>query len=496
MALTGYEGCPLYNGTELLAQPGFWAVHLSLWGDVKEAELAAEFGVAVDDVAVMGRRLSDVERWPVFRIDLPRRVVFRVIYRNSDPDFGTDFVLSHPGWPKSVMVAALEGHFTWPGLSWRELCWIADHPPPGSRWVTEWERRILLFLPCMGDADLPDTAVGTVAEALERVGAAESARLAERLLTGAREPVWSYDRTGALTCTFRHAGRSVAPGGTLTPTQARAVTRVLTDTPVPDSATDQVVRQFLATTLSGDAPLEEQITSYAYGAEGPDVVCGMADQIRRLLADPEFSDDDQAHTREMLAQIADQLEQAVRRPLRPHPLTRRAPNLSRLLEEFTRDDDGRDGLDEVVRAGAEWLGVRAVRTVVREADALLDNTAISDDELSDYVLFHQRWLLDDSGRHSIRQIAAMLRGWALERPGRNIGLKDARIIAEQVLDRTVRRNVDDVVIDDRWTREAPDAWVFVYNTRDYLRTGAFEDMLAGNVYLVIDRVTGRSHFDV
>ncbi|MFB4315163.1 YrhB domain-containing protein [Actinomadura sp. 21ATH] len=503
-----------YNGTGLLDEPGFWAVHLSRTYQVDEAEPAA-FGVRAEDVRALDERLADTGRWPVFRVELPGRVIFRVIYRNGDPDFGTDFVLSHPAWRESFTVTWLDGHPGWPGLSWPELCWVAGHPPPDGRWISEWERRLLLFLPCMGDAALPGTAADTVAEALGRVGVPEPAGLAARLLADEEGPSWYHDRGGALVCGDRWGLRSVAPEGRLTPRQARTVARAFTDGPPPFWVENEWthplahrhprIAHFMDTVLLGGGTLDGEIRGYVDGVEGPDIACRMIEEMQGLLADREVGDGEltafvRAHAhrfiggsgRRTLREVADRLDHAVRHPSPPHPFTRRAPNLSRLLREFTR---GRGELDELVHAGADWLGVLAVRTAVREADALLDGPAVTDARMSEYVRSQSWWLVDDSGLRTVEVVRAALRRWALARPERNLRLDQARLVAERLLDQTWRRTVDGVVIDDGRTRERPDCWSFGYDTRAYLSTGDPAAMLAGADPLLVDRVTGAPRFD-
>jgi Immunity protein 35 len=72
--------------------------------------------------------------------------------------------------------------------------------------------------------------------------------------------------------------------------------------------------------------------------------------------------------------------------------------------------------------------------------------------------------------------------------------QEARTIAERVLDETVRPSNDDVIIVDQHTRESAHTWAFVYNTRAYVETGSFEDMLIGNAPLFVDKSTGRTRF--
>jgi hypothetical protein len=73
-------------------------------------------------------------------------------------------------------------------------------------------------------------------------------------------------------------------------------------------------------------------------------------------------------------------------------------------------------------------------------------------------------------------------------------LQRAKAIAERVLDEEVGSDDGEIVIVDPHTRESDDAWVFVYNTRAYVETGSFEDMLIGNAPLFVDKATGQTRF--
>jgi hypothetical protein len=70
----------------------------------------------------------------------------------------------------------------------------------------------------------------------------------------------------------------------------------------------------------------------------------------------------------------------------------------------------------------------------------------------------------------------------------------ARHIAEQALDRWVRRPSTEIVIDPTRTRERPDHWVFFYDTRAYLETRNPLAGLLGNVPVVVDKRTGSPWF--
>lgn len=71
---------------------------------------------------------------------------------------------------------------------------------------------------------------------------------------------------------------------------------------------------------------------------------------------------------------------------------------------------------------------------------------------------------------------------------------EARQIAEQELDRSVRRTVHDVVIAESATHEIGDYWVFFYDTREHIETGALEQAMVGNVPLLVNKTTGRVRF--
>jgi hypothetical protein len=75
-----------------------------------------------------------------------------------------------------------------------------------------------------------------------------------------------------------------------------------------------------------------------------------------------------------------------------------------------------------------------------------------------------------------------------------VDLQHAKAIAERTLDETVRPANSDVIIVDQHTRESAESWVFVYNTRAYVETGSFADMLIGNAPLFVDKATGQTRF--
>jgi hypothetical protein len=52
---------------------------------------------------------------------------------------------------------------------------------------------------------------------------------------------------------------------------------------------------------------------------------------------------------------------------------------------------------------------------------------------------------------------------------------------------------DELVVIEEETIERPYGWVFVYNSRQYLETGQFRYMLAGNGPIVVERADGSMH---
>jgi hypothetical protein len=74
-------------------------------------------------------------------------------------------------------------------------------------------------------------------------------------------------------------------------------------------------------------------------------------------------------------------------------------------------------------------------------------------------------------------------------------LQEARAIAERVLDDEVRTaDGPEIVIVDEFTVESPDAWVFVYNTQEWVETREDEVALLGNAPIFVERATGKASF--
>ncbi|MDH6580386.1 hypothetical protein [Kitasatospora sp. MAP5-34] len=189
MLIPGYEDDPLTAGEKLPALPGFWAAYL-LWlaeGEDFDPEPAL-FGADGADADAAYERLSDPAAWPVLRLPMRHGHTILIVYRNFPEDAGIDYYLAHPDWDRTAPLASIEGHFSGPGLAWRELAYIARHPGDGPG-ITDPHARLLLLLPILGDADMPTDATVIIAAALATIGTPPEARasLAEALLD---HPFW------------------------------------------------------------------------------------------------------------------------------------------------------------------------------------------------------------------------------------------------------------------------------------------------------------------
>ncbi|MFC6884748.1 MULTISPECIES: hypothetical protein [Actinomadura] len=234
MLITGYEDDPLSDGSDLLNDPSFWAVHALTVGATGLDDLQGGFGVDIEDAEVLSEQLFDPDRWPVFSVRLRSRATVHVIYRNLTDDMGVDFLLSHPAWPHAFQLAAIDGCLVGPGLSWRELDAIAHQPPSSAPTsIGDPARRLLLLLPALGDADLPDDAVSVLTTALGRITASPVPQhVAEALLfknAAYWEPAhWRRLPNSALICDEPHSRRCPAHPDAFPPDQALAITQALT----------------------------------------------------------------------------------------------------------------------------------------------------------------------------------------------------------------------------------------------------------------------------
>ncbi|PPK68333.1 hypothetical protein CLV40_10556 [Actinokineospora auranticolor] len=151
----------LVDRSDLLSKKHFWPPFLAWVGDAPSAPGA--FGVESDEAGPLARELLDESRWPVFTVPVRDGHRVHVVMRNLSGEAGFDYLITPPRGP-AVHVAALDGHFAGPGLSWPDLAVRAE------------PAHLLLLLPAFGDAATPPTAVDRVADALTAVGAIRDQR--------------------------------------------------------------------------------------------------------------------------------------------------------------------------------------------------------------------------------------------------------------------------------------------------------------------------------
>ncbi len=210
--IPGYGATALVDGTSLLSRRPLWPVHLNPTTR-DDDRLHAGFGIDAGEAERFFEELSDPEGWPTFRIPLPAGHTIWVVYRNFDEDSGIDFLLGHSAWPKALPLAAIEGCFSGPGLSWWELAAVAE-ARDGDDEVEAASRRLLLLLPILGDADLPADATPRVASALTACGAVgDGTELASLLLSNHRlwpPSRWWQDERGTWVCDGPWSARNPA----------------------------------------------------------------------------------------------------------------------------------------------------------------------------------------------------------------------------------------------------------------------------------------------
>jgi hypothetical protein len=183
VVIPGYEGGPYTHRTELLEEPLFWLLHISSCAASEEAQELL-FGADYEAGQRFGGRIFEAGDWPTFTLPLADDHRFHIVYRTFAGDAGVDYLLHHPEWEEAELLATDDGHFMGPALSWPELTAIARNGLPGGT-TADSHARLLLLLPAVGDDNLPDDAVATLAAALaSRTVVSEPDRLAVHLLDG------------------------------------------------------------------------------------------------------------------------------------------------------------------------------------------------------------------------------------------------------------------------------------------------------------------------
>lgn len=165
--IPGYEGGPLVPGEEHLENPLFWPTHLGASLQGEDAQRAA-FGADWDAATELYRRLCAPHEWPVFTVPLSSGYVIHIVHRNFEDECGVDYLIHHPAWPTAETLAAVDGHFMGPGMSWPELLSAARQPSAEDSDAPDAPdaRRLLLLFPTLGDLYIPDDAAPVLSAAL------------------------------------------------------------------------------------------------------------------------------------------------------------------------------------------------------------------------------------------------------------------------------------------------------------------------------------------
>ncbi|MFJ8201079.1 hypothetical protein [Streptomyces sp. NPDC096152] len=155
MARHWYSSSPVVDGLPLLDEPGFWPAHLA---DLSEGHPPEAFGSDAGDAAAMLDQLHDPSAWPMFTVPLVGGFTIVLHYNSGEEFTSTDYFLTHPDWSQDLVLASDDQDRIGPGLCWPELTALLE-APPGAGGVTDPHTRLLLLLPVLGDAAVPEEAV-------------------------------------------------------------------------------------------------------------------------------------------------------------------------------------------------------------------------------------------------------------------------------------------------------------------------------------------------
>ncbi|MFF2521440.1 hypothetical protein [Streptomyces liangshanensis] len=207
MLIKGYDVGPVVPGESLLVHPGFWSNYLLAMcsnGGCAERPVPEWFGEDGADVDALSEVLFDPDRWLVFRVPADDGPGFVVIYRNLDGDYGTDYLITHPGRSYAEQIASWDGDLSGVGLTWSELTQIADNPSLADESIQDTATRLLLLLPLLTDPDGQEAASARLIAALTAVGAPQDTAsiAAEHLLAhltrrSRHDPTWASPLSGS-----------------------------------------------------------------------------------------------------------------------------------------------------------------------------------------------------------------------------------------------------------------------------------------------------------
>ncbi|MFD7593874.1 hypothetical protein ACFV6D_12675 [Kitasatospora sp. NPDC059812] len=131
------------------------------------------FGDDDADTDALAEILLDDQAWPTFRIPFQGGHSAVVVYRNLIGDFGIDYLLTQPAWPRTLSLSSFDGDWYGPGLSWRDILYTAETPDLTAPCVHDTAARLVLLLPLLADDELPPEAPARVNAALTAIGAPE-----------------------------------------------------------------------------------------------------------------------------------------------------------------------------------------------------------------------------------------------------------------------------------------------------------------------------------
>jgi hypothetical protein len=128
-----------------------------------------------------------------------------VIYRNLDDDYGTDYLITHPGRSHAEQIASWDGNFSGTGLTWPELTQIADNPSLADEGVQDTATRLLLLLPhrpgCAGNSIRRLIAALTATGTLQDTAAIAAEHLLVHLARRSHhDPTWTSLLSGRARC--------------------------------------------------------------------------------------------------------------------------------------------------------------------------------------------------------------------------------------------------------------------------------------------------------
>src|SRR5438445_3444614 len=108
--LPGYDGGPYTHRPDWLAEPMFWLAHLYSCVQSEQAE-ELFFGADYEAAVRVYSSIHEAADWPVFTLPVASGHRIHVVYRTSQDDPGTDYLLHHPDWERAEVLAQDEGHF-------------------------------------------------------------------------------------------------------------------------------------------------------------------------------------------------------------------------------------------------------------------------------------------------------------------------------------------------------------------------------------------------